>query len=259
VIMCQLTIVVLAYNNARTIAAVLKAAMLMSSDIWVLDSGSTDATIHIASELGCKISFRAFDNFKNQRQYGLTLGNADYVFFIDSDEIASFKLIEDIRLLQSRGFDRDAYAVRRDWWALGKSVHALYPVKSPDYPVRILNRQVCHFNASKDVHESASGYAELGVLEGALEHHTFHSINEIFSKINTYTNLSSQDIVRKEKYWQWPLCIIFSPICAFIKWYFIKGGWRDGIVGIILALYAAAYSFERYRKALFFRLVSQNT
>ena len=42
---------------------------------------------------------------------------------------------------------------------------------------------------------------------------------------------------------------VLSRFFAFLKWYFHKGGWRDGAVGLVAGLYASLYSFLKYFKA----------
>ncbi|MEL6590157.1 MAG: glycosyltransferase family 2 protein, partial [Bacteroidota bacterium] len=40
-----------------------------------------------------------------------------------------------------------------------------------------------------------------------------------------------------------------SAIAAWIKWYLIKGGYRDGRLGLRLGRYAFQYSWKKYQKA----------
>ena len=40
-----------------------------------------------------------------------------------------------------------------------------------------------------------------------------------------------------------------SAAFAFLKWYFRKGNWRDGPVGVVAGVYAFLYSFLKYFKA----------
>ena len=83
------------------------------------------------------------------------------------------------------------------------------------------------------VHETLMGHASGGRTEAPLAHPTFESM------------------ARQER----PGCdavaqALHQPLGAFVKWYVRQGNIRDGRVGLILALYACAYTRRKYRKAL---------
>lgn len=170
--------------------------------------------------------------------------------FFDSDEIASDALIDEVTALKVSGFSHEAYAVRRDWVVMGKVVHALMPVACPDYPIRICHRDKTDFT-EHSVHETPIGYESVGRIESPLVHHTFESTSELVRKLDLYTDLAAADLLDKRKWmgllWikQWT-----SPVGAFGKWYIRRGNWRDGRVGLKLALYAFTYAHRKYRKAL---------
>jgi hypothetical protein len=169
--------------------------------------------------------------------------------FFDSDEIASDALIDEVMALKVAGFSHDAYAVRRDWLVRGRVVHALMPAGCPDYPIRIYHRDKTDFT-EHSVHETPIGYESVGRIESPLVHHTFETNSELMRKLDLYTDLAAADLLDRGKWigilWlkQW-----ISPVGAFGKWYIRRGNWRDGRVGLILALYAFTYTHRKYRKA----------
>ena len=57
-------------------------------DVWVLDCGSKDRTVEIAKEMGANVITRSFDNFGNQRNYGIDncKWKHEWVFDLDADE-----------------------------------------------------------------------------------------------------------------------------------------------------------------------------
>lgn len=247
--MTPLSIYVLTHNSEKHLAAVLAAARRMADDLLVLDSGSIDATLAIAAEHGARIAQRPFDDFREQRLHANQLCQHRHVLFMDSDEIASDALIDAICALKQRGFEHDAYVIRRDWFVLGQRIHALFPVGCPDYPIRLIDKDKVGFG-QQSVHEQPVGYASLGRIDAPMTHYTFETHAEIARKLDRYTDLAAADLHRRGKkrtgmrVKQWT-----SPIAAFLKWYIKSGGWRDGRVGITLALYAAAYTHRKYRKA----------
>lgn len=248
--MTPLSIYILTYNSERHLDKVLAAAKHAADDLLVVDSGSNDATLAIAAKHGARIAHRTFDNFRAQRLFANSLCLHQTVMFFDSDEIASDALIDEITALKVSGFWHDAYAVRRDWVVRGKVVHALMPVACPDYPIRIYHRDKTYFT-EHSVHETPVGHESSGRIESPLVHHTFDSKSELMCKLDLYTDLAAPDLVDRGK-WIGVLWIKkwISPIGAFGKWYIRKGNWRDGRVGLTLALYASIYTHRKYRKAL---------
>jgi glycosyltransferase involved in cell wall biosynthesis len=221
-------------------------------EILVLDSGSTDRTREIAESFP-KVRWlhRALDDFSSQRNYALGQCAARHVFFLDSDEIPDDELIQGLRRLRREGFSAEAYDVRRDWFVLsGKRIRSLYPVSSPDYPVRLIDKAKVRYDASSTmVHETLSGHEIRKRLPGRLRHHTFRTREEIARKLKLYSDLAARDLIaRRDKSPHWTRQV-FNPCFAFIKWYFGKGGFREGWTGLIFAAYAFNYTREKYRKA----------
>lgn len=248
--MTPLSVYILTYNSERHLDKVLAAAKRVADDLLVVDSGSSDATLAIAARHGARVAHRAFDNFRAQRLFANSLCAHQAVMFFDSDEIASDALIDEVTALKASGFSHDAYVVRRDWVVRGKLVHALMPVGCPDYPVRICHRDKTDFT-EHSVHETPIGHESVGRIESPLLHHTFETHSELMRKLDLYTDLAATDLRDKGKsmvlVWlkQW-----ISPVGAFGKWYIRRGNWRDGRIGLTLALYASTYTHRKYRKAL---------
>jgi glycosyltransferase involved in cell wall biosynthesis len=245
-----LSIYVLTYNSERHLDKVLAAAKHLADDLLVVDSGSNDATLAIAARHGARIAHRTFDNFRSQRLFAHSLCQHETVMFFDSDEIPSDALIDEVLALKVSGFLHEVYSIRRDWVVRGRVIHALMPVSCPDYPIRICHRDKTDFS-EHSVHETPVGYKSAGRIESPLVHHTFETHSELMRKIDLYTDLAAADLLDKGKgigvlrFKQW-----FSPVGAFGKWYIRRGNWRDGRVGLRLALYAFTYTHRKYRKAL---------
>lgn len=223
---------------------------MFADEMLILDSGSVDDTLNIAESFGCKIHYRAFDNFREQRAFAISLCSNNWVLSFDSDEIPTMELAHEINRMKQLTFQHDAYSIKREWFVFGKKVHVMYPVVSPDYPIRLFNREkVCYDNRSTAVHETPHGYHSLGQIEFALQHYTFETAFELKTKLDFYTTIAARDIHEQKKsitYFK----LFASPIAAWVKWYVIKGGWKDGLTGWILAKYVFQYTFLKYRKAM---------
>jgi Glycosyltransferases involved in cell wall biogenesis len=245
----KLSCYILTRNSEKYLHRILAQVSKVADEIILVDSGSTDDTYRIANAYGCRIVYRTFDNYREQRAFAQAKCKHDWVLFFDSDEIPSEELIAKINELKHIGFAADAYEIRRIWNVLGKVVRICYPVICPDYPVRLLNRKVVKFDErSSIVHETPHGQNSVVRIEQPIEHITFSSKWEMESKLQYYSLLSAREIVARNKKRNW-YKMIMNPIGAWFKWYCIKGAWRDGKVGWMMGCYALRYTHLKYRKA----------
>lgn len=76
--------------------------------------------------------------------YATSLARHDWVLCVDSDEILDDEVVAAILALKA-GDEPDpvcAWRLPRYWFVLGEEVRTIYPVSSPDFPVRLFNRSV---------------------------------------------------------------------------------------------------------------------
>ncbi len=248
--MTALSAYVLTNNSEKYLARILEKLSTIAEDIVVLDSGSSDSTPQICSSFP-RVRFfsRPLDDFKTQRNHAATLCRYDWVFFLDSDEIPDDTFLQSILKLKKEGFACDTYHVFRHWYVLGKAIVNMYPIVSPDRPIRLFDRRKASFtHDSNRVHESLYGGETTGKIEGKVFHYTMETKAEIQRKLEHYTDIAALDLYENGKSLSW-WKMILSPIGAFCKWYGIRRGYRDGSLGLYLGKYAFDYSYLKYRKA----------
>lgn len=239
---------ILTRNSERHLEAVLRQIERLADDIVLLDSGSTDATLEIAARYPVRIFHREFDDFIRQREYAASLCAHDWILFVDSDEIPDDPLVEELLAMKKAGLGsdgRDSYRIRRDWYVLGQPVHSIYPIKSPDFRIRLYDRQG-HFDSNNPVHEKLIGLRSTGeVKRGSLHHHTFEDPGEFERKLRFYAPLAAEAHRRRGKASGLPRAWLHA-IAAWLKSFVSYQGWRDGRVGVICANYAFRYTLQKY-------------
>jgi len=78
---------IIAQNEEKSIEKAILNIKLNVGEIIIIDGGSTDNTVEICEKLGCKVFHREFDfNFSNQRNFGLSKCNEEWVLTLDADE-----------------------------------------------------------------------------------------------------------------------------------------------------------------------------
>lgn len=244
--MRKLTVCLLTFNSERLLDACLSSLIKVADEVVAVDSGSTDATLDILTGYGLEPIFNPYRCHSDQMNYAISWSSNDWVLCMDSDEILDTETIDHIlQLKQEKLIDPTvAYRLSRYWYVLGRPVHAIYPISSPDYPVRLFNRTLVKFNDAP-VDDKPIGFSSTEVIKGHVVHDTFNTLAEVSNKLESYTTR-----LCKLKAVEPSLAkALISPYFAFIKWYFVKGGWKDGSVGLVTGYYAFAYTFLKYFKA----------
>jgi len=229
----------------RTLENCLLPALEVADEMVIVDSGSTDATLEFLTKHEIVPTYRKYQTHASQMNFAIGQATNDWVFCLDSDEFLDADCIAAIHDLKRSLEDPTVgYRIERYWHVLGREVRAIYPVSSPDRPVRLFHRRHAHFN-DQPVDDKAVGYKSKMTIPGRVIHDTFFSIDEVFAKLNSYTE---RLVFFKPIPPSLPRALL-SPPFAFLKWYFRKGAYRDGAVGVVTAVYAALYSFLKYFRA----------
>ncbi len=129
-----ISVVILSFNSEATIGATLASAALVSDDIHVVDSGSTDKTIAIIGASGARLYSHPFENYGAQRNWAienLPL-KYDWELHLDADERLTQPLVTAIARLKADGFAGDAvgYFIPRLTYFLGHPIKhgGMYPI-----------------------------------------------------------------------------------------------------------------------------------
>lgn len=244
----MLSVCLLTYNSERLLQKVIESLLPVADELIVVDSGSTDRTLDILADFGIDSHYRAYTTHAQQMNHATSLAKNDWVLCMDSDEILSEETITAINRVKRDGLNNDkiAWSISRYWYVLGKPVRTIYPVSSPDYPLRLFNRNQVKFN-NQPVDDAAEGDVEKIILPGQVRHDTFYSLYEVFNKLNVYTTR----VVKYKKIKPSLTRGAFSAIGALFKWYLLNGSWKEGRVGLVTGIYAVSYSFLKYFKAWF--------
>ena len=87
----------------------------------------------------------------------------------------------------------------------------------------------------------------IGTLDGHLDHYTERRIDDHFKKFSLYTSLAAQEKWKSRKVVCWH-DLALRPLVIFLKIYLLKQGFRDGLHGLILAVFASMYTFVKYAR-----------
>ena len=231
----RVSVVILTYNSQKYLKEVIESA-LFADEVLILDSYSSDDTVKIAQELGAKVKRSKWLGFGKMKQLAVSLAKNDWVFVLDSDEVISPQLQDEIKRLDDKS-DFSAYLVPRLNIFFGRQMRhgGLYP----DETIRLFDRDRAKFS-DDSVHERVVvSDGKIGRLSSYMIHYAYDSIESFITKQNRYSTLGAKPNRLKA---------IINPPWTFIRMYILKLGFLDGWEGYITARLYAQYTFWKYIK-----------
>ena len=238
----MITGVVLSYNDEKVIERCIKS-IRWCDEIIIIDDESTDGTIDIAKKLGAKVFTRPLrDDFSSQWNFGLSKAINDWVLFVDSDEVVSEELADEIKEVVSMPNAKcqmlNGFFLRRKDYFLGKGL--THGEMGNIKLLRLAKKDAGKWR--QPVHEEWKIAGKMKTLGTPLLHYPHQNVAQFLEEINRYSSvyaqyLHSQGI--KEPAWQ----IIGKPAFKFLLNYIWRLGFLDGTAGLVVALMMSFHSF----------------
>ncbi|WP_259014399.1 glycosyltransferase family 2 protein [Emticicia fluvialis] len=240
----NLSVVILTYNSTRTIRQVLEAVAGWANEIVIVDSGSTDGTLEIAKEFGCSVFYKAFNGFGNQKRFAVEQAINDWVFVVDSDEVVTQELKNEIDASLESNTGYQGFKVPRILIFLGKELKYGRESKLPT--LRIFNKRYGNYNTN-DVHEDVVLDGKTLTLKNSMLHYSFSDVAEFFQKMNDYSSRSAFELYKKGKRASTLKVVTKFPVSFFVE-YFIRLNFLNGYAGLVWSLTQAVYASLKYIK-----------
>lgn len=238
----RLSVVMIAKNEAELLPDCL-ASVIWADEIIVLDSGSSDDSVEIATQAGAQV-YQSDDwqGYGIQRQRAQHYATGDMILMIDADERVSPELRAAIEQVLVAPPSRTVYSLGRSNLFLGRFMR-----HSGWYPDRVMRLYPRTFRYNDNlVHESLqSDGAPVVALPGDLEHLTCRDLIAFQRK-----QLAYAEAWATERHQRGKRCGLFSvfshTLGAFVKTLLLRAGFLDGKQGWILAVVNAQYTFNKY-------------
>ena len=238
----NISAVVLAKNSELTIAKTLQS-LEDFDDVVVYDNGSTDETIQIAKSFRnvnlIEGEFRGFGWTKNM---AASFAKHDWIIIIDSDEVIDKQLRN---TLKTKVLDPNTVYLL-NFLAFYKERQVKFCGWNNQKIKRVYNKKITHYNAN-DVHENIiTDGLHVELLDGNVEHYSYHSLTQFIIKADRYSTLFARDNAGKRS--SSPLLAVSNGLFSFFKTYFLKLGFLDGYVGLVIAFSHMITNFFKYMK-----------
>jgi len=240
-----ISVTIIACNEEKRIGECLNSVE-WADDIVVVDSGSSDKTVEIAEAHGARVIHNAWPGYGAQKQFATSQARHDWILNLDADEHVTDQLAVSIRsTFQNLPESIVAFECNFEHFLMGRWLR--HGEAYPDPHIRLFNRHAGDWN-SRQIHEHIEISGPTGKLEGSIRHKTVESLAEYIEKINRYTNLQAEIIVKSGKQ------VTFSQLFSRSLWRFLRGyifrlGFLDGIAGLTHSMTSTLTSYLKYAKA----------
>jgi glycosyltransferase involved in cell wall biosynthesis len=227
----DLSLVVVARDEADRIARCLRSVPGDIERIVVLDASTADATARVAAACGARVVIRPWPGHVAQKNHGLSLATRSWVLSLDADEWLSPEAARAIaEALAQPGSAAGFSFPRRNVW-LGRPLRAgrWYP----DRKVRLVRRGAARW-AGDDPHDRLEVDGSVRPLQGDIHHVPYRTFWEHLATIDRYSRTSAASLharglrARRWDPWVRPALHIVDAVLA-------RAGWRDGADGLALA------------------------
>ena len=240
----KLSVTIITKNEEKNITRCLMSVK-WADEIVVLDTHSTDRTVEICRQFTDQVFCVDWHGYGKQKNLCADRASHNWVLNIDSDEEISPEGAEEIKEVLRQGapkhfvyhFPRKNFFAQR-WVRFG----GWYP----DRISRLYDKTQVSFTESQ-VHEKLVPDGNVGSLHNPILHYSFAGMEDYIERQNRYSTLYAREKMSNGFRASWSHLVLRPPM-AFIKNYFIRQGFRDGFLGLFLAMAFAFYTFLKYAK-----------
>lgn len=236
---------VITYNEENTIGKCIDALFKVCDEVIIVDSLSKDKTVEIAKQKGAIVVSQPFLGDGPQRTYGLPYCKNDWILNLDADEFLDTDAEHFILNGKYLVGDFDAFSFRVKNFLDEKLID--FAGWYPDHKVRFFNKKTAAPSESI-VHQKINATNENKVPVHIL-HYGWNSLEQIISKKNQYSGWHAQQLFEQGK-----RVNAFKPVLnglvAFIRCYFFKKGFLNGIDGLTISMIQGFFSYIKYVKLI---------
>ena len=251
------TATVITFNESANLRAALESVS-WADEIVGVDSESTDVTAAIARGFTDQVVVRPWPGYIAQKNFAAEHATHDWILSLDADERISPALAEEIRAQLRQpggpatrtlrgGVETAAaagYRMPRVTFHLGRWIRSTdwYP----DYQLRLYDRRRARW-AGRYVHESVTADGPVVDLRGEILHYAYRDLAHHFQTMDRYTTLAARQMFEDGRR-AGLLDLAVHPPAAFLRNYVLRGGFRDGIPGLIVSAMNARYVGLKFAK-----------
>jgi glycosyltransferase involved in cell wall biosynthesis len=247
--MPTLSVAMIARNEEKNLPRTLESVK-WADEIVIVDSGSVDRTPEVARSFGARHSFhRDFRGHPQQKNIAVGQCTGDWILLLDADEVVSPELAEEIRrTIAAPAYE--AYWIPRlnlfmDRWIRHGGFY-------PDLKLRLFRRGAIEMELNVGPHGTPRHAGPKGTLKHHLTHYAYPNFELYLSHMNDYSSENAAVLVERGKAQSlggFVQLALLNPLATFVKNYFFRLGFLDGVPGLIYHINHSVYVHWKYVKA----------
>ncbi|WP_447979708.1 glycosyltransferase family 2 protein [Candidatus Nitrospira bockiana] len=237
--------IVITKDEEQNIGACLES-LQWADQIIVVDACSTDRTVQLARSHTPHVFINPWPGYGPQKNYGIDRATTEWILIVDADERVLDALRDEIRSMLDRvppeivGFQVPRRNFFYGRWIQGSGYY-------PDYQLRLFRREAGRYDDTL-LHERLVLKGRTETLRSPLEHHSMPTIRHHVRKMMRYTTLGAEEKLKTCRHVGWT-DLAGRHVMTVVRTYLLRRGYRDGVHGLIVALFAGLHTFVKYAKA----------
>lgn len=236
---------VIARDDALQIERCLASLAWADETVVVIDERSGDGTEDLARRAGARALRHAYQGNVEQKNFALDQAKHDWVIALDADEALSPALAACLRERLAEGEPAfDGFESNRVTRHLGRWIrHGDF---HPDWQLRVFRRSRGRW-AGSNPHGRVRLSGRVARVAGDLEHASYADLSDQVARVQEYSRVEALEMHRRGRRARVPdLCL--RPPARFLRAYFLKAGFLDGMPGFLIAAVTAFHVFLKYAK-----------
>ncbi len=246
--MTKLSAVIVAHNEEKKIADCLRSLSFVDEIVVILDK-CTDGTKEVVQKFTDKIVEGSWDLEGARRNVAVNAAKGEWILELDADERISSELAAEI--LQAINASKPCAFVVPIANYIGKRYVRYGWLRT----IGVLSRQTLAYRGLKKYHEdkrlhpTAELNAEIKYLQNPIIHLVDDDISDLLARFNRYTSWRAFDMVTTGKTRVSLFKAMLGFKLRFVKSFLFKKGYKEGRLGLLLAVLAGLYPLVSYLKA----------
>ncbi|MEZ4279471.1 MAG: glycosyltransferase family 2 protein [Myxococcota bacterium] len=259
------SVCVLACDEERELERCLAGIAFADEIVVVVDAKSRDGSEAVARRLASRVERRPYAGDVAQKSFAVSLAKHDWVFVLDPDEVVTpalaaaieGALVDAAASAPGTGGAGGAggggavggpvvagYEVNRATFHLGRWIrHGDF---YPDWKLRLFRRSRGRY-AGRDPHGRIEVDGPVARLAGELEHYSYRDLADQIARIQFFSSEAAAALARDGVRFRLR-DLVLRPPARFLRSFVLRGGFRDGIPGFVIAGASAFYVFLKYAK-----------
>ncbi len=237
-----LSVYMITYNNGPTIEKALASAAGWAAEVVVVDSESADGAQEIIRRYTDRLYQLCTADMAEKYGYAQSLCTQPWVLFVDADEWLTDEIKKEIEeTIDRTGYD--GFNVYRKNMYLGRMIR--HGGWYPDYEVRLYRKDKGRWEGG--IHARVRVEGRIGRLKHYYLHAPYQDTSHQIRTVERYSQAYAEDMMKADRHFRL-FNLLGRPLYRFVRDYLFKGGFLDGMPGLIIVATTMYYVFMKQAK-----------